>query len=495
MDVVVREVVREDRRGRLADLEVDERGRSRAGVRSTSSRDASGPPGVHTRTPFIQTSTSYGSNSASVVPIAASTRPQFGSLPKIAALKRLLRATERPTSTASDSDAACTTAIVMSWLAPSASPCSCRARSGQTSASAAAKSSGSGVDAGRAARHERHLVVRRHAAVGVEPVEGDPRGAAQRGVGLRGVEHGVGGDHHEHRREARAPASRRPSPCRRSTSRRCETTERFGLESVVMMARDAASPPSALSSAMPCSVPSSTFARNTSSPVPMRPVEQIRTSPALTPSSSAAFSAVWCVVWNPKEPGEAVRSAGVEHDRLDDAVLDDLLRPDDRVGLRAVGREDRGADLERAAVHHDGDVGLAARLESDGDAGRLESLCCGDAHGATPFTVSAVPSGRPSAMFMDWIGGAGGALDEVVDRRDHDDPVRGAVDREADEGGVGAQDVGGARELARGQQLHEGLVAVGGLPGAADLGIRRAVRRSARCTSRGCRAPSARGRG
>ncbi len=53
---------------------------------------------------------------------------------------------------------------------------------------------------------------------------------------------------------------------------------------------------------MPFSVPSSTFARKTSSPVPIRPVEQISTSPALTPSSSAARSAVWCVVWKPNEP-------------------------------------------------------------------------------------------------------------------------------------------------------------------------------------------------
>ncbi len=48
------------------------------------------------------------------MPIAASTRPQFGSFPKIAALKRLLRAIERPTSTASSSFAALTTRMVMS---------------------------------------------------------------------------------------------------------------------------------------------------------------------------------------------------------------------------------------------------------------------------------------------------------------------------------------------------------------------------------------------
>lgn len=34
----------------------------------------------------------------------------------------------------------------------------------------------------------------------------------------------------------------------------------------------------------------------------MSPVEQTSTSPALMPSSSAAFSAVWWVVWNPKLP-------------------------------------------------------------------------------------------------------------------------------------------------------------------------------------------------
>ena len=34
----------------------------------------------------------------------------------------------------------------------------------------------------------------------------------------------------------------------------------------------------------------------------MSPVEQTSTSPALTPSSSAALSAVWWVVWKPNDP-------------------------------------------------------------------------------------------------------------------------------------------------------------------------------------------------
>ena len=206
-----------------------------------------------------------------------------------------------------------------------------------------------------------------------------------------------------------------------------------------MIARDAASPPSALSSAMPFSVPSSTLARKTSSPVPMRPVEQIRMSPALTPSSSAAFSAVWCVVWKPNEPVKQFAPPELSTIASTTPSWIDLLRPDDRVRLRAVGREDGGADLERTAVDDDGDVGLAARLEADGDAGGLESLGCGDAHGATPFTVSARALGQAQRDVHGLDRGARGALDEVVDGGDDDDAVRGPVDREPDQRGVRAE--------------------------------------------------------
>jgi hypothetical protein len=78
------------------------------------------------------------------VPIAASTRPQFGSLPKIAALNRLLRATERPTSTASSSVRAVhldrdvvARALGVAW--------SCRASDRHASVTASANAAGSGV--------------------------------------------------------------------------------------------------------------------------------------------------------------------------------------------------------------------------------------------------------------------------------------------------------------------------------------------------------------
>ena len=85
-----------------------------------------------------------GSKSAAVVPMAASTRPQLGSCPKTAHLKRLLRAIARPTCTASSSEAACSTWMAIVWAAPSASTSSCKARSWQVSSSAAWKSRGVG---------------------------------------------------------------------------------------------------------------------------------------------------------------------------------------------------------------------------------------------------------------------------------------------------------------------------------------------------------------
>src|SRR5690606_6979841 len=99
--------------------------------------------------------------------------------------------------------------------------------------------------------------------------------------------------------------------------------------------------------------------------------------------------------------GEAVRPARVEHDRLDGAVGDDLLRPQNRVGLGPVAGEHRGADLAGSAVDDHGDIGPPGALEPGRDACRFESLRCGHAHGATPFTVRARSSGRPSARFMD----------------------------------------------------------------------------------------------
>jgi hypothetical protein len=90
---------------------------------------------------LIETSSWCGSKTAAVVPTAASTRPQLGSLPNTAHLNRLLRATERATSSASSSLAAVRTSTAMSWCAPSASATSWRARLAHTSVTALVSSS------------------------------------------------------------------------------------------------------------------------------------------------------------------------------------------------------------------------------------------------------------------------------------------------------------------------------------------------------------------
>ena len=76
------------------------------GSRSTRLRSSPMLPLRQICTPFMDTFSWSGSKAASVVPTAESTRPQFGSLPKMAVLNRLERATARLTVSASRSLAA-----------------------------------------------------------------------------------------------------------------------------------------------------------------------------------------------------------------------------------------------------------------------------------------------------------------------------------------------------------------------------------------------------
>src|SRR5262249_48432334 len=114
------------------------------GAGSTWAWPPAAQPLRHTHKPLIATLIRSGSNAASVVPTAVSTRPQFGSAPAMAHLSRADRATARPAVTASVSSAAPTTSIAMSLPAPSASACNCRARSAQTAVSARVNSPVSG---------------------------------------------------------------------------------------------------------------------------------------------------------------------------------------------------------------------------------------------------------------------------------------------------------------------------------------------------------------
>ena len=199
----------------------------------------------------MATSSSSGSKAAWVVPMAASTRPQFGSLPNSAHLSRLLRAIARPTSTASSSLAAPVTSIATSLVAPSASASSWAARSAHTAARRRRRSrpaSGVCPEAPAASRATVSLVDMQPSASSRSKVV--PGRRRSDSVGGRGVDDGVGGDHAQHRRQRRVRACRRPWPCRRPSSRRgWVTTAVLATVSVVRIASAASAPPSASSAA------------------------------------------------------------------------------------------------------------------------------------------------------------------------------------------------------------------------------------------------------
>ena len=80
----------------------------------------------------------------------------------------------------------------------------------------------------------------------------------------------------------------------------CLNSAVLGFESVVIIAWAAIAPLVELRFATAAEVPARSFSRSSWSPI--NPVEQTSTSPALSPSSSATFSAVACVVWKPSAP-------------------------------------------------------------------------------------------------------------------------------------------------------------------------------------------------
>ena len=203
MHVVVREVVGPDRGGRPRRRAGRRRRAPRGAVRSTSVRSSPTPPARQTCTPFMVTSRAAGSKAAAVVPTAASTRPQLGSLPNTAHLNRLLRATARATSSASSTDAAERTSTAMSWWAPSASATSWRASDGADLGHGIRQVVGADLDARGAGGEQHDGVVGRHAAVGVDPVEGRRRRAPQHGVEVGAVDDGIRRDDDEHRRQRR----------------------------------------------------------------------------------------------------------------------------------------------------------------------------------------------------------------------------------------------------------------------------------------------------
>jgi hypothetical protein len=214
-------------------------------------------------------------------------------------LNRLLRATLRPTSTASSSVAALSTVIAISWSAPSASRSSCIARSTQARVSASVKSGSDGViplaplaitvtvslvdmqpsesSRSKLTRVAARSAVSRSAAGTTASVVSTTSIVASCGASMPAP--------------LAIPPTDQPAP---------STTTCLATESVVMIASAASFPPSGLRAGIAASTPSRRFCRGLVRPI--SPVEQTTTSTAPMPRFVATRSATACVVWNPSGP-------------------------------------------------------------------------------------------------------------------------------------------------------------------------------------------------
>ena len=297
----------------------------------------------------------------------ASTRPQLGSLPKTAALNRLLRATLRLTSTASSSDAAWRVVMAISWSAPSASLSSCMARSVQAWVSAAVKSSGVGVMplAPLAMTVTVSLVdmqpseSRRSKLTRVAARRAASRSAAGTTASVVRTTSIVASCGREHPRTLGHPADRPAGAL---------DDDVFLLtESVVMIASAASVPPSGDSAAL--------AAVDAGQEVVAVVGEADQAGGADDDVDGADAEALGDLLRHgvggleALGAGVAVGAAGVEDDRLDGAVLDDLLAPEHGVGQAAVGGEDAGGVERRALVDDQGEVLGAGGLQPGRDAG------------------------------------------------------------------------------------------------------------------------------
>ena len=329
------------------------------------------------------------------MPSSARMRPQLGSSPWIAHFTRLARDTERAAATASSSLAAFSTSMRISLLAPSASATSCRARSAHTAVTAWSRSSYAGCRTGRAAREQQHGVVRRRAAVAVDAIEGDARGRAQHGVERGGVGHGVGRDHDEHRGQRRgehARALRHPADDEAVAAGRRELRHRVGRHDRACSVRPA-------------------VGRGAGEGA-RQPVEEPVGGQTLADETGGAHRDVACA------------DAGEPADQLGRAVrVEEAVRAGARVGAAGVER-DRAHDAGAAAPAATTATGAAftrLRVNTPAAACSGPSLSTratsrspedfspaatpaarkpcggGDAHGATPISVSPAPSGRPRA--------------------------------------------------------------------------------------------------
>ena len=245
----------------------------------------------------------------------------------------------------------------MSWSAPSASASSCIARSVQARPSASVKSSSVGVmpEAPLAIRVTVSLVDMQPSESSRSKLTRVAARSARSAVAASTTASVVSTTSIVASWGASIPAPLAIPPMLQPLP---STTTCLLTVSVVMIAVAASSPPSGPSAPRASSTPASSTSRSLVRPI--RPVEQTTTSTAPMPSPDGDLLGDGVRGLEALGAGVAVGAAGVQHDRAHDAVLDDLLAPQHRVGLAAVGGEHRRGGERRAVVDDEREV-LACR--------------------------------------------------------------------------------------------------------------------------------------
>src|SRR3954463_4525174 len=416
-------------------------------VRSTPSRGSPIAPPRQTVTPLMVTSTRSASNTASVVPIAASTRPQLGSLPNSAVFSRLLRAQARPAVSASSTLAALRTVTAMSLVEPSASASSCIARSVHAAVSASVNSSAGGrIPLAPLAMTRTVSLVDRQPSESTRskltPVACFSARCSTAGSTTASV---VRTTSIVARLGASIPAPFAMPPIVQPS--RCCTVV-FGTLSVVMIARAASGPPSSDSALAAAVTPAVSLSMGSRTPI--SPVLATATSIAPSPSSAAACSAVAWVSWKPSGPVQA----------LAPPELRTIARA--RSPSRTCRLQSTGAAGKRLVVKTAAAASCGPWLRTRATSGSPLDLRPAATPAAEKPCGAVTVTGHPLVRRTSWrysyegkTGGLGqtegqvgaldrrspGALGQVVDGGHHDKPAGVGVDRELQGDGVGAQDL------------------------------------------------------
>ena len=188
-------------------------------------------------------------------------------------------------------------------------------------------------------------------------------------------------------------------------------TASFGFVSVVMIARAASAPPSLDTCAHSFGMPASIGAIGIG--IPIRPVEQTRTSAGASPRPAAVSAHMRRASAPARLTRRGVRVAGVEDDRGGAAVAEMRRAHLHRRGLREVRREHAGRRHGRAVLgHHDREIGRAGLLDPARQtrplripraATTLMPIHAWLLTGSRQQSDRPVVSGRPSTTLAAWI--------------------------------------------------------------------------------------------